>query len=531
MNKEPLRVLLVDDEQNTRNLLKLCINWKALGMEVIADADSGIEALNLIDELKPDIILTDIEMPYMDGISLSKQIKEHYLDIYIIIITAHEQFSYAQQAISIGVSDFILKPIDPELIMTTLRKLAEKIKEKREKLTQLEVSYQYIKNNLTELKSRFLNELLAGNTTNIGLFKELEVVQDLWETDITNAQIALISILFDTAKYTTAQKYAILQNCITYIEESFCKGRKLYAFIDTHNHITLFGAAAEIYLPEISEHITNYFKSNLKTSVYCGIGNMVSNLDQLPASYHSAKDALRLCHILNEEIVYNEESLKANHDLSTESPLDHLILLVKSGLNDQALEASRRLLHSSLNEDLKDLSSIKYQAINILSKVTDTLLAAGIPVSSLSFTDLSYSHLIELSTYAEIEKYVTGIISEFCDLMNKTNANKQSDTVSQVISYVENHYADEELSLASLSKQFYINPSYLSRIFKKITNKSFTEYLVELRVQKAIQMLNVSNYKAYQLAQMVGIPDPNYFIKCFKKVTGVSLQEFKSQMV
>ena len=121
MNRNLLKVLIVDDEQNTRNLLKLCIDWDSLGMDIIGDADSGIEALDIMQETKPDIVLTDIEMPYMDGLMLSKQIMSQFIDVYVVILTAHEQFSYAQQAITIGVSDFILKAIDPELITNTLK--------------------------------------------------------------------------------------------------------------------------------------------------------------------------------------------------------------------------------------------------------------------------------------------------------------------------------------------------------------------------------------------------------------------------
>lgn len=153
MNQNLLKVLIVDDEQNTRKLLRLCIDWESLGMSIIGDADSGIEALDIMQETKPDIVLTDIEMPYMDGLMLSKQIKSQFIDVYIVILTAHEQFSYAQQAITIGVSDFILKPINAEVIKNTLIKLRDKIIKQREKLTKLETSYEYIKSNSSQLKT------------------------------------------------------------------------------------------------------------------------------------------------------------------------------------------------------------------------------------------------------------------------------------------------------------------------------------------------------------------------------------------
>ena len=164
MNQNLLKVLIVDDEQNTRKLLRLCIDWESLGMSIIGDADSGIEALDIMQETKPDIVLTDIEMPYMDGLMLSKQIKSQFIDVYIVILTAHEQFSYAQQAITIGVSDFILKPINAEVITNTLIKLRDKIIKQREKLTKLETSYEYIKSN-SSAKKQYLNALITGIVT------------------------------------------------------------------------------------------------------------------------------------------------------------------------------------------------------------------------------------------------------------------------------------------------------------------------------------------------------------------------------
>jgi len=532
MTANLFKVLLVDDEQNTRNLLKLCIDWESLGMEVIADAVSGIEALTIMEELRPDIVLTDIEMPYMNGIALSKQIMEHYIDTYVVIITAHEQFTYAQQAISIGVSDFILKPIDATLITNTLKVLSEKIKANRKKLVQLEVSYKYIKNNVLELRNQFLNGLLNGNTSNTLLFNELEVTRILSNTSNDCIQVALINMLFNTSQYTETERQGILQNCMTYIEECFCESQNLYVFPDIYNHIVILCNEPTLYLPELCERITGYFKSNLSTNVYCGIGNIASTLEGIASSYTTAKKALKLCYILDEEVVYNHhvEPLNKYVPLSADNPLEHLILLIKSGLTKESIEMSCKLLHASLQEGSADLSTVKYYALNVLSKITKVLLQTGIPASALNFSDLSYSYLITLELYADIEKYMISTISEFCHLMNTINKNKQSDTVSQIIYYLETHHADEDLCLTSLAKVFYINPSYLSRTFKKVTNKSFTDYLVELRVQKAIGLLQLSSYKAYQLAQMVGIPDPNYFIKCFKKVTGFSLQEFKAQI-
>ena len=531
MNQNLLKVLIVDDEEKTRNLLKLCINWNDLGMYIIGDADSGIEALDIIQEIKPDIVLTDIEMPYMDGLTLSKQIMSQFIDVYVVILTAHEQFSYAQQAISIGVSDFILKPIDAKTISSTLLNLAQKITEKRQKLIQLENSYAYIQNNADALKNEYLNALITGDTKTINLINKLEVTKTLSSALNHQTQISLINIIFDTYHNKKQTRENIIQNCIHYIEQTFCKSKKFYVFRDHSNHIVLLCNDVNDF-SKFCEQIVDYFRMSLNMPVYCGIGTIVSGIEHIPVSYQDAKYALKLSYILDEPVVYNHnlDTPKANSISIQNHSIEYLILLVKSALTKQATELTVHLLHESLEDGLTDLNTIRYFAIELLTQLTNALREMGFSSADLKSHEVHYAQLTNIHVYADIEKYVTCIISDLCEKMSVVNNEKQNDIVSQIIHYLETHFSDSTLSLTGLANQFYVNPSYLSRIFKKFTNYSFTDYLLELRIKKAIEFLHTANYKAYQLAQMVGIPDPNYFIKCFKKVTGTSLQEFKNKI-
>ena len=204
-----LKVILVDDEQNIINLLKLCIQWEQLNMEVVGEASCGIEALALIDELKPDIVLTDIQMPYMDGIELSKQILERHIDINIIILTAHEQFEYAQQSVSIGISDFILKPIDPELITSTLKNLQQKIYNNRKRLLYLKTSFKYVQNNLDELRNKFLNDLINDSSNNIHIAEGMDIHNIILNPTDTPMQVSVINTFLDPLKYTAIKKQMI----------------------------------------------------------------------------------------------------------------------------------------------------------------------------------------------------------------------------------------------------------------------------------------------------------------------------------
>ncbi|PHV69346.1 DNA-binding response regulator [Sporanaerobium hydrogeniformans] len=525
-----LKVLLVDDEENVKNLLKLCIDWDNLNLEIVGDASSGIEALTLIEECHPDIVLTDIEMPYMNGLALSKQILETYTDIQVVIITAHDQFSYAKEAINIGVHNFILKPIDPVIITDTLNKLALEIRNRRKKLTELEVSYTYVQNNIFSLRNKCLNELIQGDLTNLELLKDLQARNSIYPELSEHLQLALIAVLFPISKYSASQKSAILKNCMHYIEEQYTPLYKLYVFLDNQQQIAILCNSATVYLPELTEHIVAYLEANLNTVVHCGISTTTAHLEALKQCYEDAQTSLKLCHILGESIVYNHPFMQTGitYDFSKEDTLHQLVLLIQSGSAEQAIKNMQNLLHSHLAQNLSDVTYIKYKIINTLEEIVKTLTQNGIPPSSLSFIETSYKKIIDMERYKDMENYTLHLINELCALTYGINGHKLNDIVLQIIHYLELHYSDETITLTNIAQLFHINSSYLSRTFKKVTNKSFSEYLVEIRIKKAMELLQYSNYKAYQLAQEVGIPDPNYFTKCFKKVATISFQDYKT---
>ncbi len=532
MCMQPLKVLLVDDEENIKSLLRLCIDWTQLNLEIVGDASSGIEALALIEDLHPDIVLTDIEMPYMSGLTLATQIMKDFTDIKVVIITAHDQFNYAKEAINIGVHNFILKPIDSDVITDTLKQLSQEIRTQRKKLIELEISYTYVQNNVFSLRDKCLNELLQGNLTNINLLKDLQSKNNISPNLNENLQFALIDILFSPNKDVSMNKNSIIHNCIDYIEKVYGLEHPLYVFLDYHQHIAILCNGNQTYLPQMAEHITSYFQDNLDAVVHCGVGTVTSSLENLKLSYEDTQNALKLCHILGETVVYNHPFTHTGiiYDFSNQDNLNQIILLIQSGSTEQALKNIRSLLHSFLQQNLSDLNNLRYTLINTLDKITKTLLQNGMPPSSLTFIEPSYKKFIDMKRYKDMEDYMLELISELCNLAYHINGHQINDIVLQVIKYLENHYADQEITLTRIAQLFHINSSYLSRIFKKVTNKSFSEYLVEVRIHKAMELLHCANYKAYQLAQEVGIPDPNYFTKCFKKVATISFQDYKLQV-
>ncbi|ACL74585.1 response regulator transcription factor [Ruminiclostridium cellulolyticum] len=532
MTDNPLKVMIVDDESNTRDLLKLLIDWDGLGMEAAGDATSGLEALDMLDELNPDIVITDIQMPYMDGLTLSKNIKERHPDISIIILTAHDEFAYAQNAVSLGASDFILKPVNKDTIFETLSKVGNSIRSTRERLGRLELSHQYMQSNIMVFQNKVLNDLVLNRNFTFQPH-ELKMMEIRFDTDYNLYQVSLINVGIEKNRYTNLERQMLLENCCNYIRDFYFKKGLAYVFTDIQSNIVLLNNDSSISLSDISEHASLYFREQFSVSVSCGIGLEVHALDNVYKSYHQALNALNMCYITGEEITYaDSQASEAENDTAFDRSFltDNMKLAIKSGATSQALEITRKVLYNYTRENINDLDAVKIFSINMCNYIKELLSEMKIPFTgTLSLSGDFLLDIFKLEKYVDIEVTILGIVEKATDLITEALNNKSKSIVDEVKNYIDRNYSDNSLTLKVVADKFYINSSYLSRIFKKGTGITFSEYLTKVRIDNAKSILKSQDYKAYQLAEMIGIPDPNYFVKCFKKVAGISFAEYKLQ--
>ncbi len=532
MTDKPLKVMIVDDESNTRDLLKLSVDWDGLNMEAVGDATSGLEALDMLDELNPDIVITDIQMPYMDGLTLSKKIKEMHPDISIIILTAHDEFAYAQNAVSIGVSDFILKPINKDTIYEILSKVGNSIRVTRERLGKLELSHQYMQSNIMVFQNKVLNDLILSRNLTFQA-DELEMMNINFDTDYNLYQISLINIGMEINKFNNLERQMLLENCCSYIKDFYFKNIHAYVFTDIQSNIVLLNNDKSISLSGISEHAALYFREHFSSSVSCGIGLEVHSLDNVYKSYLQALNALNLCYITGEEIIYADSQM-SNFEIDTGFDrnllTDNMKLAIKSGSTEQALEITKKVLYNYTRENINNLDAVKIFSINMCNYIKELLSELKIPYAgTLSLSGDFLLDIFKIEKYSDLENTILGVIEIAANLITETLNSKSKSIVDEIKKYIDETYSDNNLTLKVVADKFYINSSYLSRIFKKSTGITFSEYLTKVRIDNAKSILKEQDCKAYQLAQMIGIPDPNYFVKCFKKVVGISFAEYKLQ--
>ena len=526
-NSEYLRLLIVEDEPNIRNRLALMVDWDAIGVRIVGEASTGLEALQFLEDQLPDIVMTDIEMPYMDGLTLSRKILERYRDIAVIILTAHDQFSYAQQALKIGVSNYLLKPIDKEKVEQALFSAAQTIRENRSKLTKMELSYQYIISHRQLFRDRSLEELIHRGYTDV-LDDVLGMVGIKAHRDAPY-MLALISALGAPQSPAVTKKYVFLNNCRAYIEETYAKEDNLYVFFDGMDTLALLAYNPTLDMSDICRQMATVTETGQQYRMYYGLSHSCHDLAHLPTAYTQAREALRLAMMAGQGAI--PESTPPEWDLrALEDGMSELLLCVKSGLQDKAVLLCRSLMQAAAVSQDGDLNAVTLLAFRMVTDSVNTLAGQGIPwLTLVTIASSGYEQFLRVPSLARLEDLLSEQILELSRLA-QTNQQQQTHAVtSKMIRYLEENFSNPDLSLAFMAQKYNCNSSYLSRIFKAYTGKSFSEYLIEIRIQKSKEFLKKNNYKAYQLAQEVGIPDPGYFTKCFKKVTGVSFQAYKAE--
>ncbi len=534
MNEGMLRVLIVDDEYMVRGLFKRCIDWNDLGMEIVGEASGAQEALELTDRLNPDIIYTDICMPYIDGIELSRLVFEKYPNIKIVILTGYEEFEYAKKSLKLGIADFLLKPINDDEIRKSALGLKEKIEIERSHSSEYNRLKTLLEENRPYLMEKFLNEFIRGNipeaeATEKQAYFGLNFGSDTFqaaflEADRTHGDIA-----------PDAEGKLILRlQCMEEVRLYFRNDPYITVFFDNDQKIAVLNTAAGVDFIECCETLRIMLANKLKCTVTIGIGNPCKGSGHIRQTCSEAIYALNYSAVLgkNQVISYDVIDLsprKAPH-FQGRMP-EEFEFCMKAGLTEKALE----LFCASCDVLSPDMSDAA-EALRIVSSNTISVILSVINETGLRIGDVfedggePFKHVFRIDTLPEMTEYISSVIRRTTGLIDKLKAKKVNKTITDIKEYIRGNIAANDLFPASIAGRFYLNPSYLSRIFKQETGQTLTEYITKARMDLAVRLLDQTDLKAYEIAERIGIQDPHYFSICFKKYTGMSVNDYRKSI-
>lgn len=533
------KLLLVDDEILVREAIAGNIHWKELGYELVSTCENGKEAITYIKENKVDVVLTDVCMPFIDGIELSKYIHINNLEIDVIIFSGYNEFEYAQKAIRYGVSEYLSKPITSYELSEVLINLKKRLDKKKEIENEFKkINKSYFKN-LILIQSKIIKNLIMGNELEESR-KEIEeygINIDYLAYRVAIIEIDIYSDSYNTDKDKIKQgdmKSFVIYNISNEIIKRYnagevCKGDNNRAFILlwTNSPREFSNIISKIF-EEIQEEVFKFSELTITIS----IGENVYSLSDLHKSYKDAEELLLYKYLWNENQIFDREKLKnkLNASLNLDGIIDKLILSIKLNERKQ-IEENIFEIQELFREGYIKKDKMCLYLFEIISQTCDLLRLSNIAEEFIyKIKENSITKITESRSLSE----AIVILKEFC-FMSCEKMYIQKNSYSNklailALDYIEKNYNDYDLNLNIICSYLCISTSYFSTIFKNYTGYTFIEVLIRTRMDKAKELLENTNLKNYEISDKVGFRDPHYFSIAFKKITGKSPKEYAKEM-
>lgn len=533
-----LKVFLVEDEVVIRDGLRDNISWEQYGFQLVGEAADGEMALPLIRKLKPDILITDIKMPFMDGLSLSKIVHEEFPKTRIVIISGYDDFEYARQAIEVGVEQYLLKPITRLAIKKTLTELKEKIEQELEQ-NDYQAQFQSDMHVYEQFaRRRFMEKALAGELPVKEIFEEASRLS----IDIT---APCYNLLFFFLKEKTeggdderAEKFLRKQDEILYY---FLRHPQYLLFRWNVNCYGVLVKGEASCIQERTENGVDHIRRLCEPEEeilewYVAVGNPVERLSQLSTCYRDVNHYLAYRFVVPELHVLNRESLE--DELTTQG--EHKIENVDSATMSQ--EIIRDFLSKGTESEIHDFVASYLQG---LRETLKSRMFRAYVVLNIRFTAIAYvesvggsqeEYMKRVGNYAqemnlepsEVPEYFEDMLRAAIAIREEESSNQNKKMLKGVLDYIDEHYAEESLSLNRVANQVEVSPNYLSTVFSQTMKKTFVEYVTGKRMEKAKQLLKSTGLSNGEIALETGYKDSHYFSFVFKKTQGVSPREYRS---
>lgn len=543
-----VKVYLVEDEIIIRQSIKNSIDWEKEGYEFVGDASDGELALPVILKEKPDILITDIRMPFMDGLELSRMVKAELPDIKIVILSGYDDFEYAKQAIKIGVAEYLLKPVSSAVLLEHLSEIAEKVRDEREDLALKKVYYQEMQENEELIKMKFLGELISGK---MSLADAMEKGKR-FHMNLSGPFYRIILFKFIQEDHVQAEQsealaeaYEAVGNYVDGLKDAFRfqRGVEGWAFLLTSVEEDM-EAQTERFIEGLKEVIAPFEA----LTWFGGIGSEAARLRELRYSFREADKAFagRFVQEPNQIISVeqlNYEQLDNEFDANIFGEInqfDQIITRFLSSGSREEVESFVGALFTEISEDhFRSLMIRQYIIMDIYATVLafckklrkDTGAdgeAAGQMESLRENEEILKRAVLTAESVDDIKDYIGTLLDHVIELRNTLSGRRYSDIIRTARKRIEQDYMSEDISLNTVAAEVCMSPSYFSSVFSKEMGKTFIEYLTEVRMEKAKQYLVCSSMKTSEISYEVGYKDPHYFSYIFKKTQGCTPKEYRA---
>ncbi len=532
------KVMIVDDEIPAREILLCIINWEDTDFRIVYSASNGKDALDKYTDIKPDLIITDIQMPIIDGLDLIEEVQKINKSQKFLILSCYEDFTYAQRAMKMGVTDYLIKDlITPNDLYGILAKTKTDLDNITIKKSEIKKEHKLL-NFLNENKDIALRKLIFNDISQDDCYNLIENLN----LNLNGKLFVLFLIQIDNFfKYIEDENFytntlnEIIKNVSETIEELnigecfYSENGEFTAIVRLSPTISEADIINECYYlaQEIRKRISLMHNISLTISVSSTFKKPFKIKKYFDEAFKLSKMKVFLG---NDTIILNNTFVK-NLDLDTDT-LAKRINAINIAIEQNNIENLKSELTHLYDKDIRGFMQFNY--LNYINSSLLDLVVRTCNRYSIAYEDIfstSYLPIEILSTKETVEEMSGWFIEIFTKIINinfnNSFKNKYSKKVADSIDYINKNLFNQSLSLTDIAENINVHKVYLCRIFKEETGENVTQYILKARIEKSKEIILSTNYKLYEISDKLGFNSPQQFSILFKKVTGITPNQFR----
>lgn len=541
-----LKIFLAEDEVVVRETIKRMIPWEELGFELVGEAADGEMALPLLIRQQPDLLITDIKMPFMDGLTLARLAKKEIPGLKVVILSGYDDFNYAKQAIGIGVEDYLLKPITKNALierLSEIRSRYEHEKTQKEYYEKFQREMQaYEKNSSRD----FFEALVGGSMDMMEVYKRAEKLGLDIVAEAYNVLIFTMNCDEDFSgqrdEYSSweAESLELLENFFAGHSSAMLFRSNIFSY-----GVLLKGQRETIEentracVDEIRKILS---RQDGRREWFLAVGQSVDRLSQIQKSYHTASRAFSQRYLYDENILYYDEMETMEHPGGQAETEDNAYLqkvdvnalnpailqkFLSNGLQEETENFVKDYFYAIGQEPMESLVFRNYVILNVRFSVISFIKGLGCDTNEMESADTEEVLAESGKNMESAIAYAKKMISQAIEIRDQNSGNKNRSILKTAVDFIDSHYMDEEISLNTVANVANVSSNHFSALFSQNMGQTFIEYLTTLRMNKAKELLRCTGMRSSEITGEIGYKDAHYFSYLFKKTQGMTPSDYR----
>lgn len=541
-----LKIFLAEDEVVVRETIKRMIPWEELGFELVGEAADGEMALPLLIRQQPDLLITDIKMPFMDGLTLARLAKKEIPGLKVVILSGYDDFNYAKQAIGIGVEDYLLKPITKNALierLSEIRSRYEHEKTQKEYYEKFQREMQaYEKNSSRD----FFEALVGGSMDMMEVYKRAEKLG----LDIVAEAYKVLIFTMNCDEDFSGQRdeYSSWEAESLELLENFFAGHSSAMLF--RSNIFSYGVLLKGQRETIEENTRACVdeirkilsRQDGRREWFLAVGQSVDRLSQIQKSYHTASRAFSQRYLYDENILYYDEMETMEHPGGQAETEDNAYLqkvdvnalnpailqkFLSNGLQEETENFVKDYFYAIGQEPMESLVFRNYVILNVRFSVISFIKGLGCDTNEMESADTEEVLAESGKNMESAIAYAKKMISQAIEIRDQNSGNKNRSILKTAVDFIDSHYMDEEISLNTVANVANVSSNHFSALFSQNMGQTFIEYLTTLRMNKAKELLRCTGMRSSEIAGEIGYKDAHYFSYLFKKTQGMTPSDYR----